>query len=89
MGQSKTAVKRSARGSERYNFMVFPDNGQWLWLVTYASTIPTDAPSWGRVLGCGAAPDEKEAWKRARVLAQQYRKRNERPRVPALYQTGY
>jgi hypothetical protein len=75
MGQAKTVVKHSARGSERYNFMVFPDNGRWLWFVTFASTIPTDVPSWGRFLGCGDAPDENDAWKRARRLAAQHRRR--------------
>ncbi len=76
MGQAKTLVKKSARGSERYNLMVFPDNGRWLWFVTFASTIPTDVPSWGRFLGCGDTADEKEAWRRARSLAGQYQQRD-------------
>jgi hypothetical protein len=75
MGQAKTLVKKTAHGSDRYNFMVFPDDGQWLWFVTFASMIPTAAPYWGRFLGCGAAPDEKEAWKQARSLAGRSRRR--------------
>ena len=75
MGQAKAVVKKTATGSDRYNFMVFPDDGKWLWFVTFASMIPTDAPYWGRFLGCGVAPDEKEAWKQARSLAGRYRRR--------------
>lgn len=74
MEPAKTVVKKSARGSERYNFVVFPDNGRWLWFVTFASAIPTNVPSWGRFLGCGGASNEQGAWKRARRLAGQHRK---------------
>lgn len=75
MAQTKAVVRRTARGSDRYNIMVFPDNDKWLWFVTFATTIPTDVPYWGRVLGCGDAPDEKEAWKRARSLTGRSHKR--------------
>lgn len=75
MGQGKAIVKRTVRGSDRYNLMVFPDDGQWLWFVTFASTIPSDAPYWGRFLGCGVAPDEQEAWKQARSVARRGRRR--------------
>jgi hypothetical protein len=75
MGQPKAIIKKTARGTDRYNFMVFPDGDQWLWFVTFASMIPADAPYWGRFLGCGAARDEKEAWKQARSLASRTRRR--------------
>jgi hypothetical protein len=42
-GAAKTLVKKSTRSSERYNLMVFPDNGRWFWFVTFASTIPRRA----------------------------------------------
>lgn len=78
MKQAKPVVKKSAHGSERYNVMVFSDNGQWLWFVTFAiaNTIPTDIPYWGRLLGCGDATDEKEAWKQANSLVGHYHNQN-------------
>lgn len=55
-------------GGYTYNLMVFPSEDRWVWFVTLTSATSTDNAQWGRLLGCSDAPDEAEAWKRAKSL---------------------
>jgi len=58
-------------GIHTYSLTVFPNDDRWLWCVTLTSATSTDHAQWGRLLGCSDAPNEAEAWKRAKSLVRE------------------
>jgi hypothetical protein len=71
MKQNGTVAEQISHDDDVYNLIVLPDEDRWLWFVTFTSTVPTDSPHWGRLLGCGDAVEEEDAWKRAKSLVEQ------------------
>lgn len=59
-------------GGHTYSLMVFASDDRWLWFVTLSSATSTARAQWGRLLGCSDAPDEAEAWKRAKRLVKDF-----------------
>ncbi|HKV44158.1 MAG TPA: hypothetical protein VJT32_05700 [bacterium] len=74
MSRPKDGSIRVSHGSDRYDLLVFPTAGRWLWYVTLSGATSSAKASSGRLLGCGESPDEADAWKQAKIVMRASRK---------------
>jgi len=76
-------------GGHTYSLMVLPSDDRWLWFVTVTSATSTDNAQWGRMLGCSDAPDEAEAWKRAKRVVKDFQASGRRQLRPVAPRSEY
>ena len=76
-------------GGHTYSLMVLPSDDRWLWFVTVTSATSTDSAQWGRMLGCSDAPDEAEAWKRAKRVVKDFQASGRRQLRPVAPRSEY